>query len=56
MDDDKVQALLEEILRVVTGLAEELDRYREMLPEPGSIKARLLGRKVSSAVDQWNGS
>lgn len=62
MDDEardlleKVLGVAEKILGVAEGLASELDRYRELLPEPGSVKARMLRRKVaSSAVDQWTG-
>ncbi len=55
MDDDEVKALLGRILLVVEGLAAELERYRALLPEPGTIRARLMSRKVS-AVDHWNGS
>ncbi len=54
MDEEALQ-LLREIRALLSGLVDELDRYRGLLPEPGTLKARLLGRKTASAVDQWNG-
>lgn len=48
--------MLLEILQLVRGLANELERYRDMLPEPGSIAGRMLRRKAaSSAVTHWQG-
>lgn len=62
MDDEvrdlleKVLGVAEKILTVAEGLASELERYRELLPEPGSIKARVLRHKVAAnAVDHWKG-
>lgn len=56
MDDQDIRAALAEILGLVRGLAAELERYRELLPEPGSIAARVARRKVAAkAVEHWNG-
>lgn len=53
--DEELRALLADILRIVQGLSAELERYRDLLPEPGSIKARMARRKVAAtAVDRWN--
>lgn len=54
MDDQELRALLAKILELVEGLAGELERYRELLPEPGSLKARMARRKLASAVEHWN--
>lgn len=52
MDDADRDAVLLKMLGIVERLAAKLDQYEELLPEPGSLRARLLSRKVS-AVDHW---
>lgn len=55
--DEELRAALAEILEVVRKLAGELERYRELLPDPDSIKGRVLRRKVAaSAVEHWKES
>lgn len=57
MDEPELRAVLTEILDVVRKLATELERYRELLPDPDSIKGRVLRRKVAaSAVEHWKES
>lgn len=54
MNDDELRGVLTEMRDLLRGLAAELERYRGLLPEPGSIKARLLRHKVAaSAVEHW---
>jgi len=66
MDDEQLRELrgevrearetIAEVLRILSGLAGELERYRALLPEPGTVKARVLRRAAGrAAVDHWNG-
>lgn len=51
--DERLAALelkVDRILSVLEGLADVLDRWRAILPDPDSIKARLGRRKVGRAA------